>query len=54
MLLNMMNGEAMIKMQTHAVSTVINFAKGLNTAAEDEEEEDEGSDNTEIIKIYSD
>jgi hypothetical protein len=49
-LIKMMNEEALIKMQTHAVSTVINFANGLHS----EEDEDEGEqDNTDHIKIYS-
>ena len=51
-LIKMMNEEALIKMQTHAVSTVINFANGLHSE-EDEEEGEEDNNNTEIIKIYS-
>lgn len=51
-LIKMMNEEALIKMQTHAVSTVINFANGLHSE-EDEEEGEEENNNTEIIKIYS-
>lgn len=49
-LLSMMHGETLIKMQTHAVSTVINFVNGLHS--QDDEEEEEASDDT-IIKIYS-
>ncbi len=50
-LLKMMDTESLIKMQTHAVSTVINFANGLHSG--DDEEEGEESNNTEIIQIYS-
>ncbi len=50
-LLRMMSAETLIKMQTHAVSTVINFANGLHNG--DEEEEGEETNNTEIIQIYS-
>ena len=51
-LLTMMNKEALIKMQTHAVSTVINFANGLHSVSEDDEEETAQS-HQDIIKIYS-
>jgi hypothetical protein len=46
-LIKMMQEETLIKMQTHAVSTVINFANGLNN--EDEDEEEESGNNAEII-----
>jgi CII-binding regulator of phage lambda lysogenization HflD len=52
-LLNMMSTESLIKMQTHTVSTVINFANGLHNQDE-EEEDDAAGDNSDIIKIYSD
>lgn len=52
-LLKMMASESLIKMQTHAVSTVINFANGLHSE-DDEEEDAAGGDNSSIIKIYSD
>lgn len=52
-LLNMMSTESLIKMQTHTVSTVINFANGLHNQ-EEEEEDDAAGDNSDIIKIYSD
>ena len=46
MLMKMMNEEPLIKMQTHAVSTTINFARGLI-----EEEDDEREDNNKNYKI---
>ena len=49
-LIKMMNEEGLIKMQTHAVSTVINFANGLHSGEDEEEDE---VNNTEIIQIYS-
>jgi len=53
-LLKMMNEEQLIKMQTHAVSTVINFANGLHSGDDEDGGEDgDATDNTEIIKIYS-
>jgi hypothetical protein len=52
-LLKMMATEPLIKMQTHAVSTVINFANGLHNE-DDEEDEGASCDNSSIIKIYSD
>jgi len=51
-LLKMMSTESLIKMQTHAVSTVINFANGLHN--EDEDEDEGAADNSSIIKMYSD
>jgi hypothetical protein len=45
-LLKMMASEPLIKMQTHAVSTVINFVNGLNS--QDDEEDDDT-----IIRLYS-
>ena len=52
-LIKMMQGETLIKMQTHAVSTVINFANGLHNEEEDEEEDGAANNNAEIIQIYS-
>ena len=50
--LNMMVTETSMKVQTHVVSTVINFAKGLLT--EDEEGEDETSaDSAKLMETYS-
>ena len=46
-LMRLMNEEALIKMQTHTVSTIINFAKGL--LAEDEEGDAQGG----IMELYS-
>lgn len=48
-LLSMMQSEELIKMQTRAVSTVINFVNGLHS--QDDEDEEEVSDT--IIKQYS-
>lgn len=48
-LLKCMNEESLIKLQCHAVSTVINFTKGL--VNEDEEEDSKKSTN--IIELYS-
>jgi len=45
-LLKAMKEESMIKLQCHAVSTVINFAKGLL----DDEEEDETKKTTKIME----
>lgn len=47
-LLRLMREEQMLKLQTHAVSTVINFVNGLSTQ-DDEEESEEDS----VIKHYS-
>lgn len=49
-LMKMMAQETLIKVQTHAVSTVINFARGLNN--EDEEEEDNGVNGQKIMENY--
>lgn len=49
-LMKMMNEETLIKMQCHAVSTIINFSKGLLTEDDDEEEETNGN---KIMEIYS-
>jgi hypothetical protein len=49
-LLSMMATESLVKMQSHAVSTVINFVNGLHS--QDDEEEEEGENDT-IIKLYS-
>lgn len=49
-LLKMIREEALIKVQTHVVSTIINFAKGL---VEGEEEEDETVDGKAIMEGYS-
>lgn len=46
-LIRMMKSESLIKMQTHAVSTVINFVNGLNCG---DEEEEEITSNDSIIK----
>ena len=35
--MKMMSGETLIKIQTHAVSTLINFVRGLNEEEDDEE-----------------
>lgn len=52
-LLRIMKTDSLIKMKTHAVSTLINFVGGLNTQDdEDEEGGDTGAEN-EIIKLYS-
>ena len=48
MLIKMMNEEALLKNQTHAVSTVINFVKGIL-----EDEDEENSSNKKIMMIYS-
>lgn len=48
-LLKMMSTESLIKMQTHAVSTVINFANGLHSGDDEEEGGEESTNNTEII-----
>ena len=50
-LIKMMNEETMMKMQCHAVSTVINFAKGLLN--EDNEEDDENTNGDKIMQVYS-
>lgn len=49
-LLKMMKEESLIKVQCHAVSTIINFAKGL---VEDEEDEEETVDGKAIMEQYS-
>ena len=36
-LMKMMATESLLKIQTHAVSTIINFARGLNETEDDEE-----------------
>lgn len=41
-LMKMMSGETLIKIQTHAVSTLINFVRGLN---EEEDDEENGTSN---------
>jgi hypothetical protein len=48
-LIKAMNEEALIKLQCHAVSTVINFAKGLS----DDDEEDDTKKSIKIIELYS-
>ena len=48
----MMKEEELIKMQTHAVSTVINFVNGLRSQ-DDDEEQDESNNGDLIIKQYS-
>ena len=49
-LLKMMATASLIKIQTHAVSTVINFAKGLLN--EDDEEEETTVDGAKIMEAY--
>ena len=49
--LNMMTTEQTLKIQTHVVSTIINFAKGLMTEDEDEETTDASS--TKLMEAYS-
>lgn len=50
-LMKMMATETTIKIQTHVVSTIINFAKGL---LNDEEEEDENNTtSSKVMEIYS-
>jgi hypothetical protein len=49
-LIKMMSEESLIKIQTHAVSTVINFVNGLHQSDDEEEEE---SDSSAIIQPYS-
>ena len=51
-LIKMMKEEELIKMQTHAVSTVINFVNGLQSQ-DDDEEQDESNNGDLIIKQYS-
>jgi hypothetical protein len=48
-LMKMMTSETSIKIQTHVVSTLINFSKGL---LNDEEEEEE-TNGSQIMEIYS-
>lgn len=48
-LLKMMNEESLMKMKTHTVSAIINFAKGLLV---DDEEGEEGSTDK-IMESYS-
>ena len=48
-LMNMMKSEGILKLQTHAVSATINFARGLNT----EEEEEEEVDGAKIMALYA-
>lgn len=50
-LMNIMNTETMIKIQTHAVSTIINFARGLIN--EEEEDETSANNGSKIMQIYS-
>lgn len=50
-LMKMMKGETLIKMQSHIVSTIINFARGLIT--EDDEEDEEATNGNKIMEIYS-
>ena len=47
-LIQMMTNESLIKLQTQAVSTVINFVKGLT-----QEDDEEGSNTTGVLEIYS-
>lgn len=51
MFIKMMTNETMIKIQTHAVSTTINFVRGLIN--EEEEERDDTHKNTKIMNTYS-
>jgi len=48
-LMNMMKNETMIKIQTHAVSATINFARGLSSDEDDEEE----VDGAKIMTLYA-
>jgi hypothetical protein len=49
--LNMLTTEQTLKIQTHVVSTIINFAKGLMTEDDDEETTDASS--TKLMEQYS-
>lgn len=49
--INMMTNETLIKLQTHTVSTTINFVKGLLN--EDEDEEEENKKVSKIMLSYS-
>lgn len=51
-LIQMMNNETVIKMQTHAASTAINFVKGLIDEEEEEEVETTNTSKT-IMLIYA-
>lgn len=48
-LMKMMATESMIKIQTHAVSATINFARGLT----EEDEDDETTNGDKIMAIYA-
>ena len=48
-LIKMMAGEALVKIQTHAISATINFASGLTS--EDEEDDDQAS--SKIMGLYA-
>lgn len=50
-LMKMMAAETMLKIQTHAVSATINFARGLTN--EDDEEEDSSNSGVKIMSIYA-
>lgn len=50
-LMKMMTSETTIKIQTHVVSTIINFAKGLLNEDEDEEEDTNAS--SKVMEVYS-
>lgn len=50
-LLKMMIEEPLIKMQTHVVSTLINFSRGLLSV--DEEEEEDSNKGAKIMNLYS-
>jgi hypothetical protein len=51
MFINMMTKETLIKIQTHAVSTTINFTQGLIN--EEEGEKEETNKNTKIMNTYA-